>query len=376
MPRVSNVQYLESQLLKLSNAQTFKVFNRVFTIFQPLLYDSRQMVCNTYPSRPPTNPMNSTEKIVFSLATTVLTMVVTACGATTTPTPPSAQPDADSVPPPAETASCISWQNYLASESSEQLPAMPPGFETGCVFRVGQTNSPMVQILRNDLSLNSILTTDTAAGNDGPIPWFEATEIDSSKLDALIDNGDVATYYQACTTTGGQANNCDGFSQEIAYILNDDTACYQGNCLQVPQVHAIYLLSRWDWEDTIYDLPQSFDPKQTATRNEYRTIPLNTLYADVPLIGTNPEDIAFSAFGRASLGEGERATIVNGPDTEDDLSVVHVINEGAADDSIGGYRYRLDFSSFDGDQSQLLWAGEQHYCIRNNPPEWTDQPCS
>ncbi len=324
--------------------------------------------------------MHSTPKILFSLVASAFTMAVTACGTTPKPmaTTTVATPETSAAASDNPSISCASWQDYPASEASEQLPTMPPGFETGCVFRVGQTTSVTVQILRNGLSLDAITGPETAtnADNDGPIPWFEATEIDRDKLNELIASGDVATYYQNCITSGGQSTNCDGFDAAKAYVINDDTACFQGHCLQVPQVHAIYLLSQWDWEDAADDLPQSFDPKQTAARNQYSTVPLNTLYADVPLTGESPEDIAFRAFGRSSLAEWERATIVNGPTTEDDLSIVNVINEGTADDSIGGYRYRLDFSKFDDDQYQLLWVGKQHYCPRNNPPEWTKQYCS
>lgn len=325
--------------------------------------------------------MNSTPKILFSLVASALTMVVTACGTTPKPvaTTTVANPEtslADGADTPS--ISCASWQDYPASDPSEQLPTMPPGFETGCVFKVGQTTSVTVQILRNGLSLDAITAPGTATkvATDGPIPWFEATEIASDQLNELIASGDVATYYQNCVTTGGQSTNCDGFDAERAYVINDDTACFQGHCLQVPQVHAIYLLSQWDLEDKVDDFPQSFDPKQTAARNKFSTVPLNTLYSDVSLIGESPEDIAFNAFGRSSLAEGERSTIVNGPTIEDDLSIVDVINEGTADDSIGGYRYRLDFSNYDGDQYQLLWVGKQHYCTRSNPPGWTKELCS
>ena len=81
------------------------------------------------------------------------------------------------------------------------------------------------------------------------------------------------------------------------------------------------------------------------------------------------------AFGRTTLEEGEQPTIVidNGYNREDGFRTIYLTNEGLADDSIGGYRYRLDFVSFDGDNSKLIWVGEQQYCWRSD--EWTRESC-
>lgn len=265
---------------------------------------------------------------------------------------------------------CVTWSEYQAAD-----PQMPPGFETGCVFRVGQGMSASVDILRNDIGLETIAAAGVTSTEytDGPIPWFQGREVGST-LAELRENGDVITYYQACVTLGGQTSNCEGFPEDEAYIINDDTACLNGECLNVPGVHAVYLLSLWDWEDTIYGLPTSFSAEQTVIRNQYRTVPLNQLSPDVPLVGV-PENIALSAFGRTTLGEGEQPTTVrdDGYNRQDDIRTIYLTNKGLADDSIGGYRYRFDFTSSDGDMSKLIWVGEQQYCWRTS--EWTRERC-
>lgn len=266
---------------------------------------------------------------------------------------------------------CTTWSEYKNSD-----PQMPPGFETGCVFRVGQSMSASVDILRNGIELDTITAPGITAPayTDGPIPWFQGREV-SNTLEDLRTNGDVITYYEACVTIGGQTSNCDGFSEHEAYIIDDNTACLNGQCLQVPGVHAVYLLSLWNWEKGIYDLPTSFSAEQTVIRNQYRTVPLNQLAPDVPLIAHSPTDIALKAFGRTTLEEGEQPTTVtdDGHNRQDGTRTIYLTNEGLADDSIGGYRYRLDFTHFDGDNSKLIWVGEQQYCWRSR--EWTRETC-
>lgn len=265
---------------------------------------------------------------------------------------------------------CVTWSDYQTGG-----PRMPEGFETGCVFRVGQSMSAAVNILRNELDLDTITAPGVTATEymDGPIPWFQGHE--ASKLSEAMENGDVVTYYQACATIGGQTSNCDGFPDGEAYIINDNTACLEGECLGVPDVHAVYLLSLWDWPSTIYDLPTTVSADQTSIRNQYRTVPLNQLPTDINLVGS-PNAIAMEALGRTVLEEGEQPTTIrdDGYNAEDGTRSLYVVNEGLADDAVGGYRYRLDFVSFDGDNSKLIWVGRQQYCRRSD--EWTRETCS
>ncbi|MEO0826844.1 MAG: hypothetical protein AAFX95_17420 [Cyanobacteria bacterium J06639_16] len=115
--------------------------------------------------------------------------------------------------------------------------------------------------------------------------------------------------------------------------------------------------------------------EQIAIRNQYRTVPLETLFSELPVIGSNAEAIAMRTFGRTDLGEGEQPTVVTNEGYQGDYLVINLTNEGLADDSVGGYRYRLEFESFDNDQVKLVWVGEQNYCWRSTLPRWTADLC-
>ena len=248
---------------------------------------------------------------------------------------------------------------------------MPPGFDEGCVFKSGASGDS-TYILSNDIDIEEITTSgDAVSISDGGIPWFQGGELNAESFENHLSNGDVLTYYSACTTVGGQLSNCDGFPENEAYVIRNDTACYHGQCLVAPNTHAIYLLALWGWDPELESYPTSFSPEQTLARKQYRTLPLNQLPPETRLIGYNPTELAMSAFGRTTLGEGEQPTSVTEREwiDADGVWVVYLTNQGLADDSIGGYRYRLDFASIEGDQSKLLWVGEQQYCWRSQ--EWT-----
>lgn len=248
---------------------------------------------------------------------------------------------------------------------------MPAGFDQGCVLRVGQSMSTPVHVLRNDITFADITDSESTVPlyESEPIPWFAGSEL-NDQFSILEKRGDLLTYYSACVTAGGQQSNCEGFPEDKPYVINNSTACFQGQCLGGSETHAIYLLSLWSWDPRVESRPTSFSLKNTFSRNRYRTVPLNQLPSEVPTIG-NPTEIATMAFGRTTLEEGEKPTVVTDPewDEVDGLYVVYLTNDGAADDSIGGERYRLDFASVDGDMSELLWVGRQVYCWRNS--EWT-----
>ncbi|MBE9069727.1 hypothetical protein IQ260_24080 [Leptolyngbya cf. ectocarpi LEGE 11479] len=267
---------------------------------------------------------------------------------------------------------CLNWIDYQRVEpSSLDWPQMPAGFDQGCVFRVGQSMSTPVHILRNDITFADITDSESTVPlyESAPVPWFAGSEL-NDQFPMLEERGDLLTYYSACVTAGGQETNCEGFPENKPYVIDNNTACFQGQCLNAPETHAIYLLSLWSWDPRIESRPTSFSLKNTFNRNRYRTVPLNQLPSEVSTIG-NPTEIATMAFGRTTLGEGEQPTVVTEAewDEVDGLWIVYLTNEGAADDSIGGERYRLDFASVDGDMSELLWVGRQVYCWRNS--EWT-----
>lgn len=272
---------------------------------------------------------------------------------------------------------CVTWNEYQATQPSSDGLQMPPGFENGCVFRVGQTRGTNIEILHNDINLDTIIEPGAIPFNDDPLPWFQGNQV-NNQYDEQRKNGNIIAYYQGCVTIGGQESNCNGFPQNEAYIVNDHTACFQGRCLRVPTVHAIYLLSLWPWNDEIHDLPTSFSRNGTLARKQYRTIPLNQLPPGIPLFSRSREDVARAAYGRTTLEEGEQPTVITdvGPSVEYGVDVVFLTNQGSADDSIGGYRYRLDFVGADAEQSKLIWVGQQHYCRRGEHTGWTAKTCS
>ncbi|MEO1590666.1 MAG: hypothetical protein AAFU71_05160 [Cyanobacteria bacterium J06632_22] len=305
------------------------------------------------------------------------------------PTAPESDPVPDPAPNPVETAptqgaNCVTWAAYrpyfadaVLDNNLNALPYMLPGFESGCAFRVGMGLGTSVSILRDGIDLSTLLTTtDPPAETDGPIPWLEWNQVNSEQIDTLVAQGDIVTFYEACVTTGGHASNCEGFPEQEAYVLDDNTACYDGRCLTLMGPHAVYLLSMWPWPEDIYDLPTSFSSAESVARLEYETVPLNQLPADVSTYGFPPE-IAQALFGRTVLEEGMRPTEIsaNWESEPDGLYVVYLTNDGMADDSVGGQRYRLDFVSADGDMQKLVWVGQQHRCLRGDAPGWTTDLC-
>ncbi len=142
---------------------------------------------------------------------------------------------------------CVTWSEFQSSD-----PKMPPGFDIGCVFRAGLNTGNLV-IVRNGIEIDIPTPADTSIAEyvDGPVPVVQSRAL-SHKLAELRESGDAISYYKACLTIGAQTANCEGFPEDEAYIIDDNTACSQGLCLEVPDVHAVYLLSLWDWPETIY----------------------------------------------------------------------------------------------------------------------------
>ena len=124
------------------------------------------------------------------------------------------------------------------------------------------------------------------------------------------------------------------------------------------------------------EIADSAAEQRYSERLNYRPVQVSSLLdRGFPIQGTNPEEIAFNLLGRTSLGEGEQPSVVELQPFAD-YSVVIVTNDGSADDSVGGNRYRLEFEKTDDQRWQLVWAGTQQRCRRSgNPEEWTTQLC-
>ncbi|NCJ05110.1 hypothetical protein GS597_00970 [Synechococcales cyanobacterium C] len=115
--------------------------------------------------------------------------------------------------------------------------------------------------------------------------------------------------------------------------------------------------------------------EQVSARRQYEEISLESLFSALPVIVKNDESLAFEMFGRSQPQEGEQETVIETVGTYENYRVLQLTNLGAADDSIGGQRYRFEFEYFDNDQLNLVWVGQQRYCRHTTPPQWTHERC-
>ncbi|TVQ21045.1 MAG: hypothetical protein EA367_06945 [Leptolyngbya sp. DLM2.Bin15] len=329
-----------------------------------------------------------------NVAIAVLTGAIAACSSSpdvAVSVPNSESTPSDTVTTPADESSlvdaspnCPTWsdfQDYEAEVSGNPAVTylqMPPGFEQGCIFKASMALSNPLYILRNDLAYEAVSATGQPLtplpGDD--LPWLDSAEVDYATLDALIAQGDLLTYYYACTTNAMYAANCEGYAQNRPYSLPTGDACFQGHCLEGGAISVDQRLALWSgYPGSDAEAATGLTAEQEAARRQYDEIPLATLFPELPVIHPNAEALAFETFGRTELGEGEQATEIELIATYDTYQVLLLTNFGAADDSIGGLRYRLEFEFFDNDQKNLIWVGEQRYCRRSTPPTWTNQLC-
>lgn len=319
--------------------------------------------------------------------TTLATLALTAC--TTTPQlPESAEevaPEVASAPvemaiAPMDCATWTDYQAYEAATSGEEIVTyltLPPGFEGGCVFKAGMSLGSATYILSPEQGFSAFVGPNASptVSPEEPIPWFDGQDVDFAALDTLVAQGQVLSYFYACSTIGSHEQNCAGFSENSPYLLGEDTSCFQGHCLQGQGFSGDELLALWSGYPGASTGDGRLTEEQVSARNQYQAQSLESLFPALPVIGPDPEEIAFEALGRTTLGEGEEPTEVETLATYDEYLVVILTNLGLADDSIGGFRYRLEFESFDNDQVKLIWVGQQQYCRRSNPPAWTTDLC-
>lgn len=300
---------------------------------------------------------------------------------------------AQTVEPIAEAAPvsipCETWQTHRQQYGAgvtdyvlPLLPHMPTGFQNGCTFLEIMTMSNPTYVLRNGIALNRVLYAAALedAGEDGTVSTVRGDRIDFDALAALAASGDVIKYYAACTTTGRQQSYCDEYPRYLPYILprpfslpNDpdkEAACFQGHCLESETIPVTELVKLWDyWQAPV-------PVENQAIRDQYTTIPLDAVMSEprsVTIFSSEKETFALQTFGRTTLEEGEDPSVVIDEGYQGDFDVVMLVNQGAADDSIGGVRYRIEFESVDGDQVVPVWVGQQQFCRRSR--EWTMERC-
>lgn len=113
----------------------------------------------------------------------------------------------------------------------------------------------------------------------------------------------------------------------------------------------------------------------TQDRDEYTNLELNEIEGD--LTGDEPEAITLELFGVKEPVEGNFQEEIAVKDGEAFQKTVILTQTGFADDSVRGFRYRLEYEF---DQSigewRLVWAGRQQSCYRADDPQaWTTEYC-
>ncbi len=331
------------------------------------------------------SPWGRFPQVLPALALGAVLGGIAACGAGSAPPTAPLQgvtPAAAESPAPEATAQddCLTWADYqgqAATQGDEVAPwlQMPPGFETGCVFRAGMGMGNPLYILPNGQPLTTV--GDPSQGAivpEEPIPWFGGDEVDLEALAAREAEGTLLAYFFACTTQGAFEQNCAGFSQERPYLIESGASCFQGFCLQAAGLTPEARLALWSGfpgEATEGGL----SAEQRTARQNFQTVAIGQFFPEEPVMGLDPEAIALEALGRTTLQEGEEPTQVETLGTYPNYLVVLVTNFGQADDAVGGERYRLEFTYGDNDRVILTWMGQQRYCRRGTPPGWSAQWC-
>jgi hypothetical protein len=119
----------------------------------------------------------------------------------------------------------------------------------------------------------------------------------------------------------------------------------------------------------------------TATsREDYTAIALDSLPANVALVGTDPVAIALTIWGRnPEEQEGAFEQTVDLDTGDADQPVVTITHMNLSDDSVRGMRYRVEFEPTDTTESaqwQIVWVGRQQICWQGRGAQtWTTELC-
>ncbi|MEM0979279.1 MAG: hypothetical protein AAGH78_03295 [Cyanobacteria bacterium P01_H01_bin.58] len=269
---------------------------------------------------------------------------------------------------------------------------MPSRFKDGCIFGTDLGDRASIYVLPEGMSLERVFDAAvlTSAPQQDGVPFLDDVVEDAAgSTSELIASGDVMIFshadFRACATSVGYVGDsiayCEFASPHRAYAVwpstdSDPTmACFGVNCLATyGDLSEDALIALWEpwWAPTP-------NPAVNDVRSQYKTLDLKTLSPELQKANLffDVESLLMKEFGRMTLEEGEQPTVIapvkyTGPEYSS-LNIITVTNEGLADDAIGGFRYRLEFDSYDGDTMILVWAGSQQFCRRTQV--WTDQAC-
>jgi len=114
-----------------------------------------------------------------------------------------------------------------------------------------------------------------------------------------------------------------------------------------------------------------------AERAKYKSVPLDKITNTKALIGTDPKAMAVSAFGEIE----SRSKDVQVEQSQLNKTVVTITQTGVADDSVGGIKYRVEFtptteSAQTNKQWKIVWAGSQYKCqVGRGHQDWSTEYC-
>ncbi|MGF1536426.1 MAG: hypothetical protein ACFB4J_08090 [Elainellaceae cyanobacterium] len=295
-----------------------------------------------------------------------------------------------------ESPDCTTWNTYRASlPEPARLPNMPPRFENGCLFGTDPGDRASLYVLPEGITLGRVFdeaTLTSAPRQDGvPYPDRSAISDPLGFANELIESGNAMIFsYVALPACARFIDNvsepddrfayCDFASPHRAYSVwptdegEPTTTCFGYDCLKTyGDIPVEDLLALWEpWR-----VPTP-NPAVNDVRSQYEPIDLNTLpELRRANLRFEVEALLIEEFGRTTLEEGEQPTVISPMEYTDPeyswLNVITVTNDGSADDSVGGVRYRFEFEPFDGDTNILVWAGAQRFCRRTQ--QWTNQTC-
>jgi hypothetical protein len=115
--------------------------------------------------------------------------------------------------------------------------------------------------------------------------------------------------------------------------------------------------------DEMHHAPASTgNSSEIGTRKEYTAIDLKTITPDTSLTGSHPKAIALAAFGVKEPIEGNFQEKVTVSYLKRDRALAILVQLGLPDDSVRGFRYRLEFQRQGNERWRLVWAGRQQAC--------------
>jgi hypothetical protein len=116
-----------------------------------------------------------------------------------------------------------------------------------------------------------------------------------------------------------------------------------------------------------------------SERDNYTPIDLQAIKPTVSLTGRDPRTIALAAFGLKEKTEPSVRETITVNTINPQQAIVYITQLGLADDSIRGFRYRVEFEATTNagqPEWRMTWAGKQNTCWKGRgSQDWTTKLC-